>query len=287
MLIIKKVLEMFEKVKNYIRKKYTKIQPFVIEVEREKCLQNRAAVITGGGSGIGLAIAKAFVSSGCKVIITGRNEDKLQKAVLEINQIVNNSCTYLVLDNTCHDSFCGIFEKIEKSIGAIPDILVNNAGIIGESDFLKVTPNDFELVMKTNLMGPYFLSQHFCNYCIDKKIKSNILNIGSSSCLRPALSPYSISKWGIRGLTLGLAKMASKYDIVVNGIAPGPTATDILGKEISNYENNSIPCKRFITPEEVASLAVKMVSSSSRMIQGDMVYITGGAGNLTFDDVQY
>ena len=120
-------------------------------------------------------------------------------------------------------------------------------------------------------------------------IKGNILNVASASSLRPANSAYTLSKWGIRGLTLGLAKALAKDGITVNGIAPGPTATPMLMKD--NQNDNMVlerlPLGRYIMPEEVANMAVILVSSMGRAIMGDIIYMTGGAGILTYDDVPY
>ena len=142
--------------------------------------------------------------------------------------------------------------------------------------------------MDTNLKGTFFLSQLFGKYLVKNKIKGNILNIASASSLRPADSAYTLSKWGLRGLTLGLAKSLSKYGITVNGIAPGPTATPMMLKnEQSNMYLKRIPLGRYIMPEEIANMAVILTSNFGKSIIGDIIYMTGGAGNLTYDDVQY
>ena len=125
-------------------------------------------------------------------------------------------------------------------------------------------------------------------YMKENKVEGNILNVGSSSCLRPATSAYTLSKWGIRGLTLGLAKSLAPYGITVNGIAPGPTATPMLLEDSqSNITNNSNPIGRYVLPEEIANMAVVLVSSMGRTIVGDMIYMTGGAGIITYDDINY
>ena len=117
---------------------------------------------------------------------------------------------------------------------------------------------------------------------IDKKIKGHILNVTSSSALRPAWTPYQMSKWAVRGLTKGLADMMIPHGIVVNAIAPGPTATPMLGKEEGDsiYEPYT-PARRYAMPEEIASLAVFMVSGAGDMIVGDTFYMTGGSGIIT------
>lgn len=143
-------------------------------------------------------------------------------------------------------------------------------------------------MLDTNLKGTAFLSRTVARYMIENKIQGNILNIASSSSLRPAISAYTLSKWGIRGLTLGLAKALIPYGIVVNGIAPGPTATPMLlpdgGEDIGN---DTLPGGRYAMPEEIANMAVVLVSGMGRTVVGDIVYMTGGAGLITFEDMNY
>ena len=122
----------------------------------------------------------------------------------------------------------------------------------------------------------------------ENDIKGNILNIGSSSSIRPATSVYSMTKWSILGLTKGLAKILSPYGITVNGIAPGPTATPMLMKKRvkENIELPNSPLKRYIVPIEIANMAVFLVSEMGRSIIGDMIFMTGGAGIITYDDIK-
>lgn len=149
------------------------------------------------------------------------------------------------------------------------------------------TEEDYDNVLETNLKGAFFLSQAVGKYMKDNKIKGNILNIASSSSLRPAVSAYTLSKWGLRGLTLGLAKVLAPYGITVNGLATGPTAPPMLKADKSNIKNNRIPLGRFIMPEEIVNMAVFLVSEMGRSIIGDIVYMTGGAGVVTYEDMNY
>ena len=96
-----------------------------------------------------------------------------------------------------------------------------------------------------------------------------------------------VSKWGEVGLTLGLAKKLIPYGIVVNGIAPGPTATKMLNQNTENIIHSSSPAGRYSMPEEIANMAVFLVSDMGRMVVGDTVYMTGGSANLTIDDMNY
>ena len=164
---------------------------------------------------------------------------------------------------------------------------MNNAGVNAAS-MPNATEEAYDAVLDTNLKGVFFLSQMMGRYMVDNKIKGNILNVASSSSLRPAISAYTLSKWGIRGLTLGLAKALAQYGITVNGVAPGPTATPMLLKNgETNLLNTTIPLGRYVLPEEIANMAVFLVSGMGKAIIGDIVYMTGGAAVLGYDDMRY
>lgn len=260
----------------------------ITAIPQNSWLLNRCALITGGTSGIGFFIAQAFIASGAKVIITGRNKERIDIALEKLGK---SNAIGVVLDNTRVDTFEKKFQEVQDTIKKVGfpqiDILVNNAGVNG-----KCMPNvdelEYDKIVDTNLKGVFFLSQIFGHYLVTNKIHGNILNIASASSLRPANSPYTVSKWGIRGLTLGLAKALGQYGITVNGIAPGPTATPMMVKEgQTNMALDRLPLGRYIMPEEIANMAVILVSDMGRSIMGDIVYMTGGAGILTFDDVNY
>ena len=267
----------------YIRHGQPIIKAVIKPVTYNNCLKGKTALITGGTSGIGYRIAEFYLSAGATVIITGRNKEKLEKANYNL-QKTSPSVYAFQLDNCKVDSFEDVFEKIAntKGIGMI-DILVNNAGVLG-GNIKTSTIEEYDNVMNANLRGCFFLSRIFARYLIAHNIQGNILNIASSSSLRPADSAYNLSKWGIRGLTLGLAKSLIPYGITVNGIAPGPTATPMMGEKSGNIAHSTLPLGRYITPEEIANMAVVLVSDMGKSIVGDIVYMTGGAGTITFDD---
>ncbi|OLA93352.1 MAG: hypothetical protein BHW64_06975 [Candidatus Melainabacteria bacterium LEY3_CP_29_8] len=152
-----------------------------------------------------------------------------------------------VLDNSNISEMEQSWNNILKLIGNDRiDILVNNAGVISKTHFGNTDEADYDSVMNTNLKGTYFLSEMVSKYMIENGIKGNILNISSSSALRPAVSAYSMAKWAIHGLTLGMAKK--------------------------------------LTPSEIGNLAVVMVSDMGKMVNGDTMYATGGCALLTLDD---
>lgn len=267
-----------------------KIYPKVSVLASNSLLSGRTALITGGTSGIGYHIACAFVNSGCNVIITGRDSKRINDACDSIKQKFDAGAKVLgiVINNLEVNSF---EENLKEAISLSPskeiDILVNNAGVNG-GHFSQCTEEEYDKILETNLKGPFFLTKVFAKYLINNKIEGNILNVASASSLRPADSAYCLSKWGIRGFTEGCARSLAPYNIVVNGIAPGPTATSMLLEE--NKDDYSWPVnltKRMAMPEEIANMSVILVSHLSRMIVGDIVYMTGGGGNITNEDVKY
>lgn len=192
-------------------------------------------------------------------------------------------CEYVVLNVLDVKSMP---DKVRYAAAKFPenriDILVNSAGVNGHADFAHVTEEEFDKIMDVNIKGTYFMSQAVSQYMIEKKTKGHILNVSSSSALRPASTPYCISKWAVKGLTFGLADVLHPYGIVVNAIAPGPVATPMLGKgEEESIENPNIVSGRYAMPSEIAALAVFMVSDMGNLVVGDTFYMTGGSGTIT------
>lgn len=248
----------------------------------------RNAIITGGGSGIGFEIAKSFLEENIdNIILIGRNIERLESAKKRLGDCYTNKVKVLSLDIADVDKSEKILTEYLANISFKVDILINNAGVMCGQLFPLITENEFDRVMDINIKGTFFLSQMFAKYMIKNEINGNILMVGSTSSARPALNPYMLSKWAVRGLTSGLAKALIPYGIVVNGVAPGPTATEMLGKDGSELHNEKNPSKRYCTAEEVAKLVTYLVGSNGRMIVGELVYISGGAATITYDDQSY
>lgn len=255
-------------------------------VNEKELLQGKIALIVGGNGGIGASIAKCFIKNGCKVILAARNEEKLNDV---INGIENEFGSLKMVQKFILD-ICEV-EKLNKKltecISLFPekriDILVNSAGINSTNNFWNYTPEEYDRIMNVNIRGTFFVSQFISNYMRNNGIKGHILNVSSSSALRPAKTAYEISKWGITGFTKGLADLCLPYGIIVNAIAPGPVMTDMLGKNENDdiYSDFTI-CGRYGLPNEIAELAVFMVSDFGNLIVGDTYYITGGSGVITY-----
>ncbi len=266
-----------------------KVSPRIVEMSRNELLTSRTALITGGTGGIGYEIAKSFVKAGAHVVITGRTQTKIDKVVVELRQLTNTDMIEGIEFNM--KDVKSIPEFWERLLSVVPmhkiDILVNNAGVTGDH-ISSTTEEQYDNILDTNLKGVYFLCQKMGQYMIDNKIHGNILNIASSSSIRPANSAYGVSKWGIRGLTEGLGRSLAPHDIVVNAIAPGQTVTKMMaGVSMDNIYHPTNLIKRYILPSEIANMAVIMVSDMGRTIIGDTVYMTGGSGNITNEDMPY
>lgn len=281
------------RIREFLKKKLviTKKEQITIPCLEGHFLDGRNALITGGSSGIGYAIAKSFLNNGASVVICGRNESKLKDAKEKL-------CMECHCDNSKIDTMVIDISKVEDMKKILLtylarddvkiDIFVNNAGINGGDLFPYTKEEDYDRILEINLKGTYFISQEIADYMVRNRISGNILNITSSSALRPAVSPYIISKWGERGLTLGMAKKYLPYGIIVNGLAPGSTLTPMLKKDSENDLNlDYSPSGRYAAPEEIGNLATVLVSNMGRMIVGDTIYATGGAGVITFDDMSY
>lgn len=258
-----------------------------IVVPHNELLKGKTALVTGGTSGIGYEIAKVFSRSGANVIITGRTKSKIESAIQKL-QGEGLNCFGTVWDVRDVASFD---DNLRHLLSEIPshqlDILVNNAGLVG-GDISDCKEDKYDAILDTNLKGTFFMTQTIGKYMKMNGIKGNILNIGSSSSLRPANSAYTLSKWGIFGFTKGMAKALAPYGITVNGIAPGPTATPMLMPNgIEDDLSFPNPLGRYIHPGEIANLALFLVSAMGRAIVGDMVFMTGGSGLITYDDVSY
>jgi NAD(P)-dependent dehydrogenase (short-subunit alcohol dehydrogenase family) len=276
-----------------ISRRFKKVVPVHIPVLKDALLNNRVALVTGATSGIGRAIAEAFVASGATVIVAGRNPERVQATCIALRTMAteraDSRIVGAILDLAVPETHATAIDSVLPLLGGRRiDILVNNAGVLGSFDYGGITAAQFDAVFNTNVRGTYLLTQLVVQHMLQHRVSGNILNIASSSSLRPALSPYTVSKWAMRGLTLGLAKTLIPHDIVVNGLAPGPTATPMLvADDYDGIELPQSPIGRYATAAEIAQMAVILVSGLGRMIVGDTVYMTGGAGVVTVDDIQY
>lgn len=255
-----------------------KIIPIESPILESNLLNNKVAFISGGSGGIGMAIAKSLLESKCKVIIGGTNPEKLTNCEAKLKKYSNNVRTIL-FDLTQISNFNKVINKFADSFGKI-DIYINAAGVhIENVNFWTVTPEQFDNVIDIDLKGAYFSCIAMAKYWKKNKVKGHILLISSSRSTEPAWSPYGISKLGINGMTKGLAQVLIREGIIVNSIAPGSTATPLLGiKEGDSIYTDDNKFHRMIMPSEVAIYAKLLVSDAGNMLTGETIYVSAGRG---------
>lgn len=244
----------------------------VYQKQESDVFNGRVYVITGGGSGLGAAIAKRLIAGGAKVVITGRNKEKLK---IEAGKLGKNA-DYVVCDVCQTKELGSLIESVSKKYGRI-DGLVNNAGVsLHEWDFLKVTEEGFETQINTNLRGGYILTQHYIRYLLNNKEAGNVLFISSERGTMCDDLPYGLTKRAIDSLVEALSFRYYKEGIRVNAIAPGVTATEMtkIDKDADLYSKNN--SGRVFVPEEVAEVAAFLLGDYSKCISGQVIHTNGG-----------
>lgn len=258
-------------IKQKIVNRIAKERPILLTpnfVKSDAEFSGKRALVIGGGTGIGLAIAQELKASGADVIICGRKErqiDGMTFATLDVSRI-----EYL------SDKLDELVNKYQKL-----DIVVNSQGICPEADFKQdffaVDQNDFEKVIGINLESVYFVNQYFCKYYVKNNITGNILNICSTEGLKGNVVPYGISKAAVISLTKGIGKKMAAQGITVNGIAPGATATNMMNmSSAGNLRRNYIPSERVNIPMEIAKTAHLLLSDAGRQMCGQVIVVDGG-----------
>lgn len=248
----------------------------------DKQLENKIILVTGGGSGIGKSIAKASLRHGAKVIISGRNGQKLKNAIDEFKQEGLNATKYIIADIGNVAAIPEFVNSASSLFGHEIDILVNNAGVQPEEFFPAVSECEWDRIYATNSKGTFFISQEFCKRWMSATNTSHyrkIINISSQGGFVGATYPYRMSKWDIVGLTQGLSEAMAPHNIIVNGIAPGVVRTEMQQKYMVQKDNaycSQNPLQRFALPEEIAELAIFLMSDRSNFITGQTIICDGG-----------
>jgi len=245
---------------------------------KEKDKEQKVAIVTGGASGLGYAIAKKFTVSGIKTIILGRNEAKLKEACQSLGE---NACC-LKCDVTDFKSLPGIVDTIVKKYGRI-DILVNNAGIHLKKPFLEVTDDEFNQVLQTNTSAVFSITREVVR-AMKERHSGSVLNISSMAAQYgiPQVIAYSAAKAAVEGMTRNMAVELSPEGIRVNCIAPGFIKTRMSGKALDNDPERKrkvlsrTPMGRLGTPEEVADAVYYLTSDEASFITGVVLPVDGG-----------
>ena len=247
-------------------------------------LENKVIIITGGSSGMGLGMAKEFVKQGAKVVITGRDAERLETAKNEILTFGSSIETFQMDVREVEHVEAMVTFAVEK-FGRI-DSLVNNAA----GNFLvhaeKLSPNGWKAVIDIVLNGTFYCSSAVGRYWIENGIKGSMLNMVATYAWGAGAGVVhsAAAKAGVLSLTRTLAvEWGSQYGIRANAIAPGPIErTGGAGKLWESPEQaqrtiNSVPLRRLGTPEEIADLAAFMLSDKASYMNGECITLDGGA----------
>jgi len=243
-------------------------------------LRNNKVLIFGGGSGIGKAIAVRFMKAGAKVIIAGRNEEKLKAVVEEID---SPDLYYKVFDITHIKSHDALFRECEQIMGGL-DAFVN-AAALGTGQYTgrgyepwDITEEEWDTLTDVNFKAAFFLMRNEVDYMKSKGIRGNILNIASNAACMDIIGSYGAAKEAVIKWTRSLGKRYGHDGIIINGIAPGATFTPMIARYAHDinqkYERHAI--ERFIRPDEIAELAFYLMSNYGEIICGHTVVADGG-----------
>ncbi|MDR6967565.1 3-oxoacyl-[acyl-carrier protein] reductase [Flavobacterium arsenatis] len=214
-------------------------------------LKGKKAIITGGGKGLGKATAIAFAKEGIDVAITGRNEQNLIDTVSELKALGVNAI-YEKFDVSNHQEVKTAIKNIINTFGTV-DILVNNAGIASFGTFLEMSPEKWNDIMQTNVMGMYYVTKEVLPFLIEKN-QGDIINVSSTAGLtgNAGTSAYSASKFAVIGLSEALMKEVRKNNIRVCTLTPSTIASD-MSLELGITDGN---VEKVLQPEDFAELIV-------------------------------
>jgi 3-oxoacyl-[acyl-carrier protein] reductase len=239
-------------------------------------LQGKKALVTGASRGIGQAIALAYAREGADLAVAARNVDALRDVTEKARalKVAVYSMAWDVADVSLADARLA---EARNALGGL-DIVVNNAGVVRlATDHPAPTPEAaYDYVMDINLKALYFVCEAAARMMQSQK-SGIIINLASDAGMRAAPNAYGISKWGVIGYTAGLSKRVAKDGVRVNGIAPGPVATQMMGCEDGvPKESAGLPLGRYALPEEVADVAVFLASHDARAVHGHTIPLNTG-----------
>jgi len=246
-------------------------------------ITGKVAIVTGGASGIGRAIALALAESGANVVIADRALDGAEEMAREIES-AGGKAIATKTDVTDSKEVEQMVQRTIEKFGKI-DILINNAGIIARSSVMDMKEEELDRTFEINLKGVVLCSQAAARHMIEQK-SGKIVNMGSSLSSRASVcnlsgggADYCASKAAVQAFTRTLAMELGPYGINVNAVAPGTTNTPMhegLWEMATIYFQNSVPLGRLAEPEDIADVVLFLVTDAARYITGQTIHVNGG-----------
>ena len=244
-------------------------------------LRGRRALVTGSNRGIGLALALALGHAGARVVLNGRDTDRLAAAAQRFADagLEAETCAFDVTDRA------QVFEQVDRLTAVAPlDILVNNAGMQHRRALEEFEFEDWQRLMDLNVNAVFHVGQAVARHMIARR-RGKIVNICSIQSLlaRPSIAPYTTSKGAVANLTKGMCADWARYNIQVNGLAPGYFDTELTAALVNDAEftawlQKRTPAGRWGQVEELGGAAVFLASRASDFVNGHILYVDGGMG---------
>jgi NAD(P)-dependent dehydrogenase (short-subunit alcohol dehydrogenase family) len=243
-------------------------------------VSGQVVLVTGGSRGIGRAIAEGFCRRGAEVVICSQSAQSVETAIQEMNA-AGLTASGLVCDVSREDQINETVESVLQSRGRI-DTLVNVAGVNRRKRAETVTVEDYDFILDTNLRGAFLMAQTVGRAMIERK-SGAIINVESLNTWMPlkGVLPYAISKFGMQGMTRGLALEWGRHHVRVNSLAPGFILTDLTKKLWSDpgmqaWNEANAPLGRLGQPEDMVGTAIFLASRASAFMTGQTLYVDGG-----------
>ena len=245
-------------------------------------LTGKVALVTGATHGLGMAMTVALARAGATVVVNDAVQEKLDNAVVKYAEQGIKAHAYR-FDVTKESEVIPALDLIEKEVGPI-HILVNNAGIIRRIPIVDMAVEEYELVLKVDLTGPFIMGKNVAKRMIARGNGGKVINICSmmSELGRETVSAYASAKGGLKMLTRSMATVWAKYNIQANGIGPGYFATEQTapirenGHPFNEFILKRTPAARWGVPEDLAGPAVFLASDASNFVNGHVLYVDGG-----------
>ena len=256
-------------------------------------LKDRTVFITGGGRGIGRAVAVAFAREGARVFVVARTASEVERVAAEIRaECGAQSASHGVCDVADSNSVARAFSEAREFFGRGADVLVNNAGVAESSKVWDATDEFWQRHLAVNLSGTFYCMREALPFMVESGW-GRVVNVASvaGKTGAPYVSAYTASKHGVLGLTRSAALEVATRGVTVNAICPGYVDTDMTAHAVENIQAKTgrtadaaleaikrmSPQQRLITPEEVAALALLLASEDGRGINGQAINVDGGA----------
>jgi NAD(P)-dependent dehydrogenase (short-subunit alcohol dehydrogenase family) len=265
--VIKKIIECFKNINVTVND---------IKLASNQLMEGKCCIVTGASRGIGREIARELLNSGAIVIGIGTSEENLEKVKKEFScdKFMTYCCDVSEVEklDQYFEDFIRMFENNKITT------LINCAGIKNGNDerFFDYSESEFDEVLDVNVKAVFFWCQKTAKYFAEHHVHGHIVNVASIKGFIGEASPYGISKWGCVGLTKGLGRLLADKGIVVNGVAPGGTATDMANRKDCDLSHNITANKRLALPSEIAKIAVFLASDMGDNIVGEVIISDGG-----------